>query len=405
MPETATSPPTPLHIDQLRAQTAGCETQIFLNNAGSSLPPRCVVERVITHLRREEEIGGYEAADEASAELEQVYASIATLLNARPDEIALTESATRAWDMAFYAFPWQQGDVVVTAPNEYASNYIAFLQVAKRFGVRVSVVPSDSTGAIDLTATAATLAREPRVRLIALTHVPTNNGRVQPAAEVGRLARQHGVPFLLDACQSAGQLPLDVEELNCDLLSVTGRKYLRGPRGTGFLYVRRSLMERLEPPMLDLHAADWIGTDTFRMRDDARRFEAWESSIACRLGLGVAVRYALKLGLRAIAERIQSLAGLLRGRLAELDRVTVQDLGWKDDALQSGIVTFTHQRFTPAELVSRMAAERIAIRSSPQSATLMDMDARKLDAVVRASVHYYNTEDEIARFVHAIEQL
>ena len=392
-------------INALRSNTAGCEQRIFLNNAGASLPPRPVVERVIAHLRREEEIGAYEANDEANDEHEQVYRSIAVLLNAQPDEIALTESATRAWDMAFYAFPWKAGDVILTAANEYASNYIAFLQVSQRSGVRVLVVPSDPTGGIDLEALEQALQREPQVRLIALTHVPTNNGRVQPSSEVGRLARKFGIAFLLDACQSAGQLPLDVEERGCDLLSATGRKYLRGPRGTAFLYVRRSLLQQLTPPLLDMHAATWKSPSEFVMRDDARRFEAWESSIACRLGMGVGVRYALELGLSPIQTRVRALAHQLREGLAELPGVTVQDHGWRDGAAQCGIVTFTHERIGVADMVTRMAAQRIVVRLSERSSTLLDMAARGLDAVARASVHYYNTEDELDRLVEAVRRL
>ena len=396
-------------IERLRTETSGCAEQVFFNNAGSSLPPRTVVDRVVEHLRLEQQMGGYEAAAQVGDELEQVYSSIATLLHAQPDEIALTESATRAWDMAFYAFPWQAGDVILTASNEYGSNYIAFLQVRRRFGVRIVVLPSDATGAIDMTALAEALNREPQVRLIALTHVPTNNGRVQPAAAVGKLARQHGVPFLLDACQSAGQIPLDVTALGCDLLSATGRKYLRAPRGTGFLYVRRSLLETLDPPLLDMDAAEWTGPESYRMRPDARRFEAWESSIACRLGLGAAVRYALDLSVEAIAARVQLLAALLRERMAAVPGVTVRDLGWQhgtaQDGGQCGIVTFTHDRIAPELLMQRLAAERIVIRTSPRSATLLDMDARQLDMVARASVHCYNTEDEIARCVAAIQRL
>jgi cysteine desulfurase/selenocysteine lyase len=392
-------------IGTLRADTAGCEQRIFLNNAGASLQPRPVVERVIAHLRREEEIGAYEANDEANEEHDQIYSSIATLLNAQQQEIALMESATRAWDMAFYAFPWHAGDVILTTANEYASNYIAFLQVAQRFGVRVVVVPSDTTGAIDLQALEQALQREPQVRLIALTHVPTNNGRIQPAAEVGRLARQFGVAYLLDACQSAGQLPLDVEELGCDLLSATGRKYLRGPRGAGFLYVRRSLLPQLTPPLLDMHAATWKSPGEFVMRDDARRFEAWESSIACRLGLGVAVRYTLELGLPPIHVRVAALADRLRQGLASVPGVAVQDLGWRDGAAQCGIVTFTHERVGVADFVARMAAQSIVVRLNERSATLLDMEARGLDAVARASVHYYNTEDELDRFVEAVKWL
>jgi cysteine desulfurase/selenocysteine lyase len=392
-------------ISALRADTAGCEQRIFLNNAGASLPPRPVVERVIAHLRREEEIGPYEANDEANEEHEQVYRSIATLLNAHPDEIALMESATRAWDMAFYALPWKAGDVILTAANEYASNYIAFLQASQRSGVRVVVVPSDPSGGIDIEALEQALQREQQVQLIALTHVPTNNGRVQPAAEVGRLARQFGVVYLLDACQSAGQLPLDVEELGCDLLSGTGRKYLRGPRGTGFLYVRRSLLPQLTPPLLDLHAATWKSPCEFVMREDARRFEAWESSLASRFGLGVAVRYALELGLSPIQARVKALAHRLREGLAGVRGVLVQDHGWRDGAAQCGIVTFTHERVGVADLVARMAAQSIVVRLNERSATLLDMEARGLEAVVRASVHYYNTEDELDRFVQALKRL
>ncbi len=401
-----------LHIDpalpslaQLRADTPGCAEQIFFHNSGSGLPLRPVVDRVIEHLRLEERIGGYEAEAAVENELTQVYASIATLLNAHPAEIALTESATRSWEMAFFALPWHAGDIILTAPNEYASNYIAFLQVARRFGVRVVVVETDATGAVDLDALAETLAHEPRVRLIALTHIPTNNGRVQPAAEVGALARRHRVTYLLDACQSAGQMPLDVQTLGCDLLSTTGRKYLRAPRGTGFLYVRQGLLEQLEPMHVDMFAAELTSAESYRMRPDARRFEGFESSIACRLGLGTAVRYALAIGLTPIAARIQELAALLRRHLSTIPGVTVQDLGWREGAPQCGIVTFTHDRLAPAALTQQLAEQRIVIGASVRSSTLLDMEARRLDAVARASLHYYNTEEEIERFVAAIQLL
>ena len=395
----------PDSLSQLRADTPGCADQIFLNNAGAGLPLRGVVERVLEHLHLEERAGGYEAEAAVAEERAGVGGSVAALRPARPDEIALTESATRSWEMAFFALNWQAGDVILTAPNEYASNFIAFLQVARRFGVRVVVVPFDATGGMDVAALAVALEREPRVRLIALTHVPTNNGRVQPAAEVGRLARQHGVPFLLDACQSAGQLPLDVEELGCDLLSATGRKYLRGPRGTGFLYVRRSILEQLEPTHVDMFAAEWTGPQSYRMRADARRFEQFESSVACRLGLGTAVRYALDLGVESIAARLNLLSGLLRQGLAAIPGVTVQDLGWQQGAPQCGIVTFTHERRNADPVAERLAEQRIVVRTSPRSSTLLDMQARQLDAVVRASVHYYNTKEELERFLHAVALL
>jgi len=379
-------------IDQLRADTAGCEQTIFFNNAGASLQPRPVVARVVEHLRLEEKVGGYEAADMVADELADVYASVARLLHCAPEEIALQESATRAWDAAFYSFQFGPGDRIVTAASEYASNYIAFLQVAQRTGVEICVVESDSDGQVDIEAMRKLL--DDCVKLIALTHVPTNGGLVQPAAEVGRLAREANIPFLLDACQSAGQIDLDVDALCCDMLSATGRKYLRGPRGTRFLYVRKSMLQRLLPPVLDLRAADWVAADRFEMRPDAKRFESWESSAALRLGMRAAIEYALALGLSNIEQRVQSLAALLRERLSAISGVTVHDQG----RIRSGIVTFTFEPYSVQEIMRRLKEKHVAVRTTDRFAARIDLERRGLNELVRASVHYYNTEAEIDRF-------
>ncbi len=388
-------------IAQLRAETKGCSPdRVFLNNAGASLQPCAVVERVIQHLRREEEIGGYEAANEISEEREGIYAAVAEMLGGGPDEVALMESATRAWQMAFYSLPFRPGDRILTAENEYASNFIALLQIAKRREVEIVAIPSVPSGEIDL----EVLDRELRfgtVRCIALTHIATNGGAVQPAAEVSRLARHYGVPFLLDACQSAGQMALNVQELGCDMLSATGRKHLRGPRGTGFLWIRRELCKELEPAMLDMDGATWVDRENYEIRADAKRFECWESSIAGRLGLGVAVRYAIEIGLQRIECRVQQLAKQFREGLARVDGVIMQDRG----RVQSGIVTFTHARLTPRELVAKLGERDITVRISPREATRLDMENRGLSEVVRASVHYYNTEEELERVCRTMAEL
>jgi selenocysteine lyase/cysteine desulfurase len=324
---------------------------------------------------------------------------VATLLGCHRDEVAVVESATRAWDAAFYAFPLGPGDRVLCSQAEYAANYIALLQVARRTGAEIVPVPNDEHGQISLAALGALL--DERVKLLAVTHVPTNGGLVNPAEGVGRLARAAGVPFLLDACQSVGQMPTDVEALGCDMLSATGRKYLRGPRGTGFLYVRRALIERLEPITLDLHAATWTGRDRYEVRPDARRFECWEMTYAGKLALGVAVDYALTFGLDAIRERVAVVAGALRAGLAAVPGVTVRDLG----VVRCGIVSFTLTRREPAWIMERLRAQGINVWTSSRSSTRLDMDARDLDAVVRASVHYYNSEDEVDRFCAAVRAL
>jgi cysteine desulfurase / selenocysteine lyase len=386
-------------IGRLREETAGCEKSTFFNNAGASLQPRPVVARVIEHLRLEEQVGGYEAADRVAEELAGVYGSVARLLHCAPEEIALQENATRAWEMAFYSLRFAPGDRIVTAANEYASNYIAFLQVAQRTGVEIQVVESDAAGEVDLEALRNLL--DDRVKLIALTHVPTNGGLVQPAALVGQLARAAGIPFLLDACQSAGQIHLDVDALGCDMLSATGRKYLRGPRGTGFLYVRNGLLAQMDPPSLDLHAATWVAQGKFEVRPDAKKFETWESAAATRLGLGVAIEYAVALGLKKIERRVQHLAALLREQLTQVKGVTVRDLG----RIRCGIVTFTCNGHSPGEVMQRLKANGIAVRTVERSSARIDMEQRGLDELVRASVHYYNTEAEIERLCEAMRAI
>jgi len=389
-----------LIIDELRRETPGCSEVIHFNNAGASLMPEPVLNAIISHLKREAEIGGYEAAAESAEMLEGVYDSAANLIGCTRDEIAVVENATRAWDMAFYSIPFRSGDTILTSECEYASNFIAYLQVGRKTGATVRVVPSDERGAISLEALKE--AMDASVKLISLTHVPTNGGLVNPAAEVGRVARDAGVLYLLDACQSMGQIPIDVHEIGCDMLSATGRKYLRGPRGTGFLFVRKDILPSLEPPFLDLHAANWSAPDRFEIREDARRFENWETNCAAKIGLGVAIEYAVALGGERIWERVRHLADDLRSRLAKLPGVTVRDLG----EVRCGIVSFSVEGKNPEDIKRRLGQARINVSVSPMRYTLLDMEQRRLfEGVVRASVHYYNTEDEIARLICELEKI
>lgn len=386
-------------IELARRHTPGCDKVVHLNNAGAALAPRIVLDTVIGHLATEAAIGGYEAAAEAAPRMEAVYASIARLLNCGADEIALIENATRAWDMAFYSLTFSPGDRILTARAEYASNFIAFLHAAKRQGVVIDIVPNEADGSLSVEALETMI--DDRVKLIAITHVPTNGGLVNPAAEIGRIARRHGITYLLDACQSVGQMPIDVQAIGCDLLSATGRKYLRGPRGTGFLYVRRELLPVLEPPLIDLHAATWVAPDRYELRADARRFENWESFVAGRLGLGAAVDYALRWGIDAIRDRVTVLAAGLRTELERIHGVRVHDLG----SQRCGIVTFTKEGIAPAAIQQSLHQQGINVSVSRTSSTRLDMDARGLDAVVRASVHYYNDAAELDRFLSAVRHL
>ena len=370
-----------------------------LNNAGAALPPSVVLDAVIAHLRLEAEIGGYEAADAARDRVEAVYRSIARLIGCQPEEVAVVENATRAWDMAFYSLAFRPGDRILTARAEYSSNMIAYLQVARRTGAVVEVVEDDEHGQFSVADLRERLTRGPgEVKLIAMTHVPTHGGLVNPAEEVGAVAREAGVPFLLDACQSAGQLPIDVRRIGCDMLSATGRKFLRGPRGTGFLYVRREILDRLEPPFLDLHAANWTGPDSYEIRADARRFENWETNYAAKIGLGAAVEYAASWGLDAIEARVTALAEGLRERLTDISGVRVHDQGLR----RCAIVTFTVDGVPAGDVQRHLSSRGVNTSVSIAEEGRFDLLHRGLPDLVRASVHYYNTEGELDRLTGAL---
>ena len=386
-------------IDRVRADTPAVRDVLHFNNAGSALPPTIVVDTVVDYLRREAEIGGYEAAAEAAETLAATYSSLAALVGGRADQIAVIENATRAWDMAVYGFPFKQGDRVITARSEYGSNLLAFLQLKKRFGIEIVLVEDDADGQIDLDALEVELERG--AAMMSLSHIATSGGLINPAAEVGRRCREHDVFFALDACQSLGQVPLDVAELNCDVLSTTGRKYLRGPRGTGFLWVGDKAMEILEPPLIDQYAAVFISDDEYELLPDAKRFENWERYFAGQVGLGAAADYLLDLGVEATTARLWELGAEVRARLDVMPGVTVHDKGLN----RGGIVTFTVENMTATEIKASLSADRINTSVSVASTSRYDLGNRGLDEVVRASVHYYNTLEEVSRFETAVGHL
>ena len=386
-------------LQRARQETPGCTHVLHLNNAGSALPSQPVLDATIAYLQREAELGGYEAAEEANATIEHTYDAAAQLIGASREEIALLESADSAWNRAFYAIPFQPGDRVLTSMAEYHSNYITYLQAQKRFGITIEVVPNDEHGQLDIAALRQMLNTP--TRLISISHIPTSGGLVNPAAEVGKLAREHGILYLLDACQSVGQMPINVEILGCDLLSTTGRKYLRAPRGTGFLYVRKSIVDQLEPLTLSGFSAEWTSLTDYQIQAGARRFENFESNKAAIVGLGVAIDYALQWGLDATWRRIRTLAYDLRTRLAALPGVIVHDRG----ITQCGIVTFTVEGHEPQDIKQTLAAEQINVTVAQRNSTLLDLTERGLTTMVRASVHYYNSEEEIERFCQHIEAL
>lgn len=388
-----------MDVDGLRAQTPGCAHRVHLNNAGAALMSHTTLDAMAAHLRLEAEIGGYEAAAVAQDRINATYSLLATLLGGQPSEVALFDNSTHAWNAAFYSIPFNRGERILTGRAEYGSNVLAYWQVAQRTGAEVVIVPNDRHGQIDLNALAELV--DERTRLVGLTWVPTSGGLVNPAVEVGRIAREAGALYLLDATQAVGQFPIDVSELGCDLLTGTGRKFLRGPRGTGFLWVREAALDRLDPFVAEIGSATWDGGRGFTWAPGARRFESWESSYINIIGLGASVQQALDLGLDRIAERTRHLGQSLRDQLDGVPGVTTHDLG----ADRCAIVTARVDGVGTDVVAAALAHERINVSTTVPEDNPLDTEDRGVHPLVRFSPHYYNTETEISQAVQAIKTI
>jgi cysteine desulfurase/selenocysteine lyase len=388
-----------INIEKSRSETPGCQSVLHFNNAGAALSTSCVSNAVKEHIDLELKIGPYEAAKINIKKTEKIYTAAANLINCKPSEIAFLENATRAWDMAFYSLEFKKGDRILTGRCEYASNYLAFLQMAKRVGVSIQIINNDHTGQIDITDLQNNI--DDRVKLIAITHIPMQSGLINPAEEIGKIANHNNILYLLDATQSIGHIPIDVQKIGCDFLSATGRKYLRGPRGTGFLYARQASIVKCNPPFIDLHSAHWTDDNEYTLHPNAQRFETWEQNLAAKIGLGVAIEYANQIGISAIWDRIQKLAEQLRNQLAMIASLELYDEGNK----KCGIVTFSSAHKSVPDI--HQALEKLHINTSIvlQKNARLDMGKRNIPALLRASVHYYNTEEEVNHFCSALQLL
>jgi selenocysteine lyase/cysteine desulfurase len=388
-------------VKQWRDDTPGCANQIHFNNAGAGLMPRAVLDAIIGHLNREASLGGYESADDAEAAVAEAYAHLAKVLGAQPRNIAVVENSTVAFFQALSAFDFKPGDVIVTTRNDYISNQLAYLSLAQRHGVEVWRSADLASGGAD-PQSVWELLRDSRVRLLAVTWVPTNSGLMQPVAALGEVAEAAGVPYLVDGCQAVGQISVDVAKLRCDFFSGTARKFLRGPRGTGFLYVSDRALKRGDFPLyIDMRGADWVSADNFAPAPDARRFENWEFACSLVLGLGEAARYALEVGVERGGRRARDLAATLRSKLGELPGIRVLDRGSELAAL----VTIEAAGWDATELSKLLRTRGINSSASLRAYAVIDMDEKRAGSALRLSPHYYNTEEEIERVVETLREL
>lgn len=394
-------------IEKFRNETIGCNNVNHLNNAGASLMPNVVTQSILDYIKLESEIGGYEAAALKANEIEQFYVQAGKLINCDPSNIAFTASATDSYTRALSSIPFCEGDIILTDNDDFISNQIQFLSLQKRFGIRIVRIKNAAIGGVDLQDLEEKLfTLQPR--LLAITHIPTNSGLVQPVKSIGEIysryekIQNNKTWYIIDACQSAGQMKLDVEELKCDFLSITIRKFLRGPRGTGFLYISdKALKFGLEPLFIDMRGAEWIEKDEYKQQPDAKRFEDWEFAYALVLGSKAAIEYCINIGEDKIWQQIQLLSKYMRTRLSQIDKILVLDNGPE----VGGLITFTVEGAQAEYIVAKLLKRKINVVPSFRNFAVIDFDEKGVKWAIRASPHYYNTFEEIDLFIEAMKEI
>ncbi len=390
-----------MNINALRQETAGCHNKIFLNSAGSSLMPDVVINKMLSYLQDEQMVGGYGLAEIYDAEADNFYIEAARLIGAKPHQVCFTASATDSYSKALSAIPFKKGDKIITSENDYVSNQLSFLSMKERYGIEIIRCRHLQNSDIDLEDIAAKIKSE-NPKLVAITHVPTNSGLVQDVAAIGKMCAEADVLYLIDTCQSIGQFNVDVKEIQCDFLTATGRKFLRGPRGTGFLFVSDKILEAgLHPLFFDQNGADWTKENEYIISPSAKRFENWEKNYAGLLGLKEAIKYANEIGIENIAERNNHLQKMLRTLISGVKNIILRDEG----SSLCNLVTITQSDGGIKELKSVLTYHNVSHSVSGKDGARIDFARKGIDAVVRLSPHYFNTEDELVKVVDILNSI
>ncbi len=390
-----------MNIEQIRDDISDYHDKLFLNSAGSSLMSKSVVEQITTYLHDEVKYGGYLLAEKQSERIGEFYAQAAQLINSKAHNLAFTHDATDSYIKALSSIPFERNDVILTSDDDYASNHIQFISLQKRFGIKIRRIKTLDNGDLDIL-NFEELVERYRPKLVAITHVPTNSGLVQNVKAIGKICHEQGVLFLLDACQSIGQLNVNVQDLKCDFLTATGRKFLRGPRGTGFLFVSdRVLHDGYYPLFIDGFGATWQKTEQFEILPSAKRFETWEKSYALQIGLAEAIRYQNEIGIDNIQLYNLELMMRLRKNLSSVSGINLYDRG----SNKCNILTFTKDNKSLESITTQLNSNHVIYSVSHKNWGIIDFDKKRVEWVIRISPHYFNTLAEMDKVSEIIDEI
>lgn len=388
-----------MNIEQLRKDTPHCNDLTHFNNAGAALPSKFVNESILEFLEAESRIGGYEIVEERAKQIGEFYTEAAALIKASPDEIAITDSASTAFSKAIFSIPFKLGDKIITSELEYGNNFLNYLKLKKEKGIEIITIRGNEASPISIEELKNAI--DSKVKLIAITHMPTSSGVIAPVKEIGKIAKENGILYLVDTCQSIGQFPVYVDELQCDFLNATSRKYLRGPRGLGFLYVRKRILASLDPFSFEMLGAEWKSQERYDLNYSSKMFETYEKPYAFLIGFSAAIKYANQLGIENIWQRISYLSNYLREQLGNVSGVKLYD----GSGLRSGIISFTKDGVDPFKMHKELQDKKINSSVLYQFTSLLEMQKKNLVNGNRLSLHCYNTKTEINKVVSEIDKM
>lgn len=390
-----------MNIIQLRKDTPGSRHHIHLNNAGASFPTKYVVEAMQTYIAEEAFYGGYEMEAARMSDFMEFYEAYAKLLNCAAYNIAFSHSASDGYGKALSSIPFERGDVILTTDDDYVSNHFAFIFLKKRYGIEIIRAEKFSDGGV-APDSMKKLMEKHRPKLVAVAHVPTNSGLIQAVGEIGKMCREKETLYLVDACQSVGQMPVDVQAIGCDFLSATTRKWMRGPRGAGFLYVSDRVLEMgLEPVFPDFTVGHWTGPEEYKLERSARTFEYWERNWALVLGATEAAKYAMNQGLENIQNRVVEIATHTRNRLGDVPGWKILDQGQNN----CGIVSAHSTECTPEQVTAALREANVNAGVARTKNALIDFNEKGVTWALRLSSHYYNTKAEVDVAVEALKNI
>lgn len=371
-------------------------TFINFNNAGSSKNSNKVIKTIIAYLEEEQKLGGYLAAKLNRPKILNFYRVFSKLIKCKKSEISFLPSSTYGWNFFLNSISFKKNDNVIIFENEYGNNFISLLK-KKNLKIKVSKLSHD--GQVCFESLKENIDRN--TKLVSVCHISSQCGNLIDVQKVGKIVKEinRNTLFLVDACQSIGQIDINVRKINCDVMIGSGRKYLRGPRGTGFIFIKDDLKKNLSPIISDSFSCKIVNMKKIIYKKNY--FETFEYSPALLLGLTEAIENIHSIGIKKIQKKIKKLSLYFRLKVRKLNGVII----FENECLISGINTIIINGFSTKEVLDYLLKKKILCSISDNKTSYHFFKTRKRKSLLRLSFHYYNDFKEIDFLIKTIEEL